>query len=178
MNKISTGFDGLFIIENKFFNDSRGSFVKLFNCEIFSEKKLNFEIREYYYTISKKNVIRGMHFQKPPYDHDKLVHVSNGSIIDVVVDLRQSSKTFGKYFEILIDSPDKSLFIPKGFSHGFKALENNTLIQYFVSSEYNKIMDTGIHYNSFGYDWNIKNPIISERDLSFDTFIDIKHLFE
>ena len=104
-------------------------------------------------------------------EHSKIISVLNGNILDVVLDLRKKSKTFGKYFHInLSEYSDLSIFIPVGFAHGFLSLENNTQVIYFVDSDYNPELDTGIRYNSFGYDWKIKDPILSERDMNFNEF--------
>ena len=158
----------VFIINNFNVNDERGIFVKTFNKNVFNELNLNFEIRESYYSISKKNVIRGMHFQLPPHDHDKLVFVPKGAIIDVVVDVRKKSPTFGKYISVeLSELNKKSIIIPKGLAHGFKSLFDETITVYNVSSEYDPQSDYGIHYNSFGFDWQSKHPIVSLRDSSF-----------
>jgi dTDP-4-dehydrorhamnose 3,5-epimerase/CDP-3, 6-dideoxy-D-glycero-D-glycero-4-hexulose-5-epimerase len=116
-----------------------------------------------------------MHFQLPPNDHEKLVYVPKGEIMDVVLDLRKNSKTFGEYINILLSSNNhRSIYISKGLAHGFKSRINNTITVYNVSSVYNKNSDYGIRYNSFGYNWNIKNPIISLRDNSFITFNNFK----
>jgi dTDP-4-dehydrorhamnose 3,5-epimerase len=129
---------------------------------------VDFDIRESYFSISKRNVIRGMHFQLPPNDHEKLVYVPHGAILDVVVDLRKNSPTYGKYISIeLSDQNKKSIFIPKGFAHGFKSLFDDTITVYNVATEYSSIADSGIHYNSFGFDWEIKHPIVSPRDVKF-----------
>ena len=163
-----TFLNDVIIIHNFNFNDERGIFVKTFNKNAFNELSLNFEIRESYYSISKRNVIRGMHFQSPPHDHEKLVYVPQGAILDVVVDLRKKSPTYGKYISVeLSDQNNKSIFIPKGFAHGFKSLLDNTITVYNVATEYNTTADTGIHYNSFGFDWKVDNPIISQRDSVF-----------
>lgn len=163
----------VFIINNFNVNDERGIFVKTFNKNLFNEINLNFEIRESYYSISKKNVIRGMHFQLPPHDHDKLVFVPKGAIIDVVVDVRKKSPTFGKYISVeLSEQNKKSIIIPKGLAHGFKSLFDETITVYNVSSEYDPQSDYGIHYKSFGFDWQSKNPIVSSRDSTFLGFSD------
>ena len=163
--------DGVYLIENFNSTDDRGLFVKTFNKNEFCKKGLNFEIRESYYSINRNNVIRGMHFQVPPHDHEKLVFVASGSIIDVVLDLRKKSSTFGQYMQIELSAENKnSIFIPKGFAHGFKSLENNTITVYNVATEYNSNADMGIKYDSFGYNWQFKNPIISKRDESFIAF--------
>lgn len=169
----STELEGVYIINNFNASDDRGLFAKTFNRSAFEKNDLDFEIKESYYSVSNINVIRGMHFQLAPYDHDKLVYVPKGSILDVVVDLRKKSKTYKQYISINLSSSNKkSIFIPKGIAHGFKSLEDNTITNYCVSTEYNSIADTGIHYKSFGFNWQNENPIISERDNGFDTLND------
>lgn len=178
MNLVKTDFEGLYVIQNKCFRDLRGNFCKLFNETEFVENGFNFQIKEYYFSTSMKNVIRGMHFQLPPFSHSKMVNVLTGSIIDVVVDLRKNSNTFKQFFKIKIDNPNTCLFIPSGFAHGFKSLEDNTTVQYFVSSGYSPEHDSGIKFNSFGYDWDkIENPIISERDQNFVDLQNFKDFF-
>jgi len=163
-----TILNGIFIINNFNVNDERGIFVKTFNKNLFNELNLNFEIRESYYSISKKDVIRGMHFQLPPHDHEKLVFVPKGAIIDVVIDIRKSSITYGKYISVELSEQNKrSIFIPKGFAHGFKSLLDDTITVYNVATEYNSIADSGINFNSFGFDWKVDNPIVSQRDSAF-----------
>lgn len=178
MKKVETGFEGLYILETINFIDDRGSFQKIFNSEWFKDNDLNFNFKEFYYSISHKNVIRGMHFQLPPHDHSKLVYVSKGSILDVVVDIRLSSPTYGNFFSIhLNDSSAKYLYIPIGFAHGFLSLENNTIVNYAQTSCYNKDSDTGILYNSFGFNWEIDLPLISERDKNFIELNKFKSVF-
>lgn len=169
MRIVKTDFNDLILIENFNASDSRGTFVKTYNQDFFLENKIQFKIKESFLSINSKNVIRGMHFQKPPFDHSKLVFVSRGSIIDVVVDLRKKSPTFLKTYNVKLSSENNfGIFIPKGFAHGFKSLKNDTQVNYFVDSVYNKDYDTGILYSSVCYDWNIIKPIISKRDLTFE----------
>lgn len=168
-----TEFEDLLIIHNILLTDERGSFIKLFNYDFFINKNLNTDFKEFYYSISKKNVLRGMHFQVPPFQHAKLVYVSCGKILDVVVDLRKTSATYNKYFAIELDNVNgRLLYIPVGFAHGFLALENETIVNYAQTSCYSKEHDTGVLFNSFGLKWSVDNPIISNRDLSF---IDLKN---
>jgi dTDP-4-dehydrorhamnose 3,5-epimerase/CDP-3, 6-dideoxy-D-glycero-D-glycero-4-hexulose-5-epimerase len=168
MNIERTILEGVFIINNFNASDDRGLFVKTFNKNLFLELNLNFEIKESYFSVSKKNVIRGMHFQLPPFDHEKLVFVPKGSITDVVVDLRKNSSTYKKYISVeLSDKNKKSIYIPKGLAHGFKSLEDNTITVYNVASEYNPEADAGIYYRSFGFDWEVEEPTISQRDAEF-----------
>lgn len=165
-----TILDGVYIISNFNATDDRGLFVKTYNKELFDAQNIDFEIKESYFSVSKKNVIRGMHFQLPPYDHSKLVYVPAGGIIDVVVDLRKNSKTFKQYISVELSAENKkSIFITKGLAHGFKSLVNNTITVYNVETGYSASHDQGIHLNSFGFDWNIDYPILSERDKSFST---------
>lgn len=149
--------------------DIRGGFVKIYNEESYQKKNISFPIKEIYYSVSNKNVVRGMHFQVPPFEHEKIVHVITGRIIDVLLDLRKNSDTYGKYTTIeLTGTSKKAIYIPKGFAHGFMSLENNTVMQYCVGSVYNEKGDSGIRYDSFGYDWDGNcNLIVSQRDMSF-----------
>lgn len=166
-----TAIEDLYVVNHTISYDARGSFSKNFQKSIFIEKDLKCDFSEGYYTSSKKNVIRGMHFQSPPYDHEKLVTVISGAIIDVVLDIRKSSKTYGAYFSIHLSSEDaRSLYIPKGLAHGFGVLSENAVIQYLVTSEYNASNDNGVLFNSFGFSWPINSPIISDRDFTFPVF--------
>lgn len=168
MRKIETPFDGLFILETNNFQDERGGFQKLFNYDFFVEHGLAADFKEFYYSVNKKDVRRGMHFQIPPCDHVKLVYVSFGRVLDVVVDIRKRSKTYGKSFSIeLDDQKAQYLYIPKGFAHGFLSLQDNTVVNYAQTTCYNKDYDCGIDQESIGFDWGINNPIVSERDLLF-----------
>lgn len=172
-----TELEGVIIINNFSAEDERGVFFKTFNKDDFLREGFEFEIRESYLSKSKKNVIRGMHFQLPPHDHVKLVYVAKGSIIDVVVDLRRKSNTYMKYISVqLSEENKKSILIPKGFAHGFKSLEDETITVYSVGTEYNSVSDSGIKYNSFGFDWKLASPIISERDMKFLSLEDFNEI--
>lgn len=131
MKMIETPFDGLYVLETVNFTDTRGAFQKLFNKEFFIENGLDCDFCEFYYSVNKKGVIRGMHFQLPPHDHTKLVYVSQGRILDVVVDLRKTSKTYKQHFSIELDAKNgKYLYIPKGFAHGFASLDDGSIVNY------------------------------------------------
>lgn len=178
MQKIGTDFKDLYILQSKIFSDDRGSFIKTYNQSIFKNLNIDIDIKERYFSVSQKNVIRGMHFQAPPDDHVKLVNVLYGSIIDVVLDIRSKSETYGNYFKLKLSANDgKTLYIPAGFAHGFLALEDNTVVEYNQTTEYAPDNDTGIHYNSFGYNWEVKNPIVSDRDKSLLKLEQIKKYF-
>lgn len=170
MNIEETALGGVFIIANFVSQDERGIFVKTFSKHNFHDQGLNFEIRESYFSVSQKDVIRGMHFQLPVHDHEKLVYVPKGAILDVILDLRKNSATYRKYISLELSADNKkSIFIPRGLAHGFKSLEKDTIAVYNVSTEYNPESDAGIHFNSFGFDWQSINPIVSKRDTDFET---------
>ena len=173
MKIIKTDIDGLLILEPNIFEDSRGKFIKTFTDDFFKENSLDIYIKETYYSISNKDVIRGMHFQTPPHDHIKLVYVPYGSILDVVLDIRKNSDTYGKYFSTELSSNNgKILIIPKGLAHGFKSLENSTNVTYMQSTVYAPNNDGGIRFDSFGFDWKVESPELSTRDKSFVLFLD------
>ena len=170
-----TFIDGVYLIENYTNIDDRGKFVKTFNDDDFQTFEQEFVIKESYYSISNENVIRGMHFQLPSCDHNKLVYVAKGAVSDVVLDLRKNSKTYAEFLRIdLNDSNNKGIFIPKGCAHGFKSLINGTITVYNVDSVYNSDFDAGIHFDSFGFDWETDEPIISKRDNSLSTLSDFQ----
>jgi dTDP-4-dehydrorhamnose 3,5-epimerase len=168
MNKIETGFDGLFILEPKIFNDERGYFYESFNKKTFDELGLFSNFIQDNQSLSHEKVLRGLHFQYPPHDQIKLVRVVTGSAIDFVVDLRKNSKTYGKQFSTLLSNINKHmLYIPEGFAHGFLSLENNTLINYKCSSLYDKESEGCLLWDDKTV--NLKLPfyndlIISEKD--------------
>jgi len=175
----TTAIKELFLLKLKSFDDARGSFVKTFNYDFFADNGLDIEIKEVYFSTSHKDVIRGMHFQTPPHEHTKIVFVTDGEILDVVLDLRKNSKTYGQYYSTIISKNSQTaLIIPHGIAHGFKSLKNNTNVMYMQTTCYAPTSDTGIRYDSFGFEWNCAKPILSERDLSFKKFKDFDTPFE
>ena len=159
-------------------HDARGTFVKAFHETTFKQAGIEFTLRESYFSFSKKDVIRGMHFQLPPQQHSKVVFCPQGAILDVVLDLRKNSPTYMQFFtHELSEHNHKACYIPEGFAHGFKSLTENALTYYLVSSEYSQPHDTGIRYDSIGLDWQVENPIISARDLSFGRMEDFDSPF-
>lgn len=170
MKIIETNILGLKILKPRVFEDTRGKFIKTFNNDFFIEFGLDINIKEIYYSISHKDVIRGMHFQTPPFEHIKLVYVPAGKIIDVVLDIRKNSPTYGEFFSTELSSENAEvLIIPKGLAHGFKSLENNTNVTYMQTSCYVPNNDCGIRYDSFEFDWECISPKLSDRDKSFPT---------
>ena len=160
------------------FSDARGIFVKTFHEETLQQTGIEFELKESYFSVSKKDVIRGMHFQMPPHEHSKIVFCPAGSVLDVVLDLRKESATFGKYQAQELSADNHlAIFIPEGFAHGFKALTENAMTFYLVSSMHNKESDAGIRWDSFNFDWDCANPIISARDRNFSSLRDFNSPF-
>ncbi len=163
--------NGVVLIQPLALKDDRGDFVKIFNTEWYLKMNIPFIGMEEYYSISKKNVIRGMHFQKPPHDYTKIVHCIKGRALDVVLDLRKGSNTYGMCKSFEISSKNKKIvYIPSGFAHGFMSLEDDTTILYKVSSVHSKSNDVGIHWNSFGFKWPCNSPIVSARDQEHPKF--------
>lgn len=171
MKLIQTELEGVFIIENFYSSDERGSFTKTYHNEFFEKYGLCTDFKESYFSISKKNVIRGMHFQLPPHDHKKLVYVAKGEVTDVILDMRKSSNTFGKAISIVLnDSNHRSVYIPTGLAHGFRSMVDNTIMIYNVSTVYNNETDFGLRFDSIDFNWDVSAPIISNRDRSLITF--------
>lgn len=162
---------GCYLFESPKFSDARGRFVKTYHKEYFQENGINIEFAEEFYSSSKKNVIRGMHFQLPPSEHDKLVYCIQGRVLDVFLDIRRSSSTYGQSMGIELSGENaRSLFLPKGIAHGFLSLEDDTVMVYKTSTIHNPIKDCGIIWNSFGFDWPVETPIVSDRDTKHPTF--------
>jgi dTDP-4-dehydrorhamnose 3,5-epimerase/CDP-3, 6-dideoxy-D-glycero-D-glycero-4-hexulose-5-epimerase len=156
------------VIDLPAFADNRGLFVKTFNDSLFRKMDIPFTVLESYFSVSAQDVIRGMHFQLPPHHHAKIVFCPKGSILDVALDLRRDSDTYGQCFsQVLSAENHKAFYIPEGFAHGFKALSPDALTYYLVSSEYNQAHDTGIAYDSIGFDWDVASPVLSDRDRGF-----------
>lgn len=159
------------LITGKIAKDIRGSFFKPYNHEEISKLGIQFSVKEAFYSISKRNVIRGMHFLKPPSSQAKIVSVIKGRITDVLLDLRTDSKYYGKFISIdLKESDGQSIFIPKGVAHGFLGIDDENIVLYLADVGYSKENDDGIRYDSFGYEWGVTNPILSERDAGFAKF--------
>lgn len=158
--------------------DNRGGFVKTFNKRIFEERQLDIKFCEEYFTFSKKNVLRGLHFQLPPHEYNKLVLCVSGKVTDVIVDLRIGSQTFGE-FEVFDLNSDKAnmLYLSGGIAHGFYVLSEMAIMFYKVTASHSAEHDSGILWNSLNIPWPNKNPILSERDKNFQPFLDFKSPF-
>jgi dTDP-4-dehydrorhamnose 3,5-epimerase len=162
----TTSFEGLIEIFPDVFADDRGWFYEFYKEETFSKNHLHYTFVQENQSFSKKGVIRGLHFQRPPYAQAKLVTALTGKVLDVVVDLRPTSKTFKqKYYCLLESSKRNMLLIPEGFAHGFAALEDSIFF-YKCSNAYNRASEAGIRWDDpdLKIEWRVENPIISGKD--------------
>ena len=176
----STEIEGLIVIEPNVFYDERGYFSE-------SYKKSNYEnlgISDLFVqdniSKSQKGVLRGLHFQSPPYAQDKLIQVIQGAVLDVVVDIRTKSKTYGQHFSIELNAENKlQLLVPKGFAHGFLTLEDDTIFSYKCSNEYNKESEGSVLWNDkdLSIDWGMQDPIVSAKDKESKSFHQLESPF-
>lgn len=169
--------EGPFEVFPRIFQDERGIFFESFRAETFLELGIEKAFVQDNHSVSKKNVLRGIHFQFEPFQQAKLIRVTYGKAYDIAVDLRPGSDTFGKYISVTLDSKMNNMFyIPEGFGHGFVALED-CILQYKCTSYYYPTADTGIRWNDtdLKINWPVKNPILSKKDSelpSLQSFID------
>lgn len=155
------------IIPNNFI-DKRGRFIKTMQSSVFKKYSFDFDIKEEFISISKRGVVRGMHFQTPPYELKKIVYCIKGNVFDVLVDLRKNSPSYKKTVSIdLDDSKMNMVFIPEGVAHGFQALSEEAILVYKTSCEYHAEADQGILWNSIDIKWPLETILISERDQKF-----------
>lgn len=172
MNVIKTKIEDVLIIEPKVFGDERGFFVETFNLERYKEAGIDWEFVQDNLSSSMKGVLRGLHFQKDPFAQGKLVQVIKGKVLDVAVDIRKNSPTFGQYISVELSGENKKqLWIAPGMAHGFLALENDTIFSYKCTNLYNPTAEGGLLWNDkdLNIDWKleengIKDPIVSEKD--------------
>ncbi len=169
----TTPIEGLLVIEPQVFNDARGYFYESYNKQKFAEAGIDYEFIQDNQSLSQKGIIRGLHFQAPPYEQGKLVRVIQGAVKDVVVDIRKNSPTFGQHFSIVLTAQNKTMFfIPPGFAHGFETLEENTIFLYKCTNVYNKESEGGLLWNDpfLNINWQNNDPLISDKDKILPTF--------
>ena len=167
MEIIKTSIEGLLIIKPDVFKDDRGYFFETYNKERFAKAGLTMDFVQDNESKSSKGVLRGLHFQKPPYAQGKLVRVTKGAVMDIAVDLRKDSPTYGKWESVVLTEENKLQFwIPEGFAHGFVTLEDDTIFAYKCTNVYNKESEGSLLWNDpdINIEWNIENPILSEKD--------------
>lgn len=177
MQIIYTPIEGLVILEPRIFHDTRGYFYESYNQQKMSELGIDTIFVQDNQSYSQKGVIRGLHFQKPPFAQAKLVRVIKGKVLDVAVDIRKGSPTYGQHYSVLLTGDNhRQFFIPEGFAHGFVALEDNSIFTYKCSQFYHKEAEMSIRYNDpiLNIDWGLDEaPIMTEKDLCgvlFDQF--------
>jgi dTDP-4-dehydrorhamnose 3,5-epimerase len=167
MELINTPIKDLLIIQPKVFSDERGYFFESYSESVFKKNNLHLHFVQDNESLSQKGVLRGLHFQNPPFAQGKLVRVIKGAVLDIAVDIRKNSATYGKHFAIELTEQNKTqLWIPEGFAHGFLTLENNTIFSYKCTNLYNKNSEGCILWNdpTIGINWGIENPLLSEKD--------------
>ncbi len=175
---IPSKIDGCFEIIFKNLVDNRGIFTKTYHINAFKDLNIKFEFAEEYFSYSKKNVFRGMHYQAPPNALDKLIFCPHGSITDYVIDLRSNSKTYGEWasFKLNSETP-KAVFVPKGLAHGFYVTSELGIVQCKSSGVFDGPTDKTISYKSFSFAKDIIDPILSEKDINAESFENFKTPF-
>jgi dTDP-4-dehydrorhamnose 3,5-epimerase len=180
MELINTGISDLWLIKPKVFADHRGYFFESYNKEVFEKNGLNLNFVQDNQSLSHTGVLRGLHFQNPPFAQGKLVRVITGAVYDVAVDIRKNSPTYGKYFGAELSEENKMMmYIPEGFAHGFLTLKDNTVFVYKCTNIYNKASEDCIKWNdeTIGIKWDFENPLLSEKDLLGKDFKSFKSHF-
>jgi len=177
MNVIRTEIPDLLVVQPKVFEDERGYFFESYNKKALAENGIDVDFVQDNQSLSQKGVLRGLHFQEPPHAQGKLVTVIKGAVLDVAVDIRKGSPTYGKHMAIELNEKNKTMFwVPAGFAHGFVTLENNTIFSYKCTNFYNKAAENCILWNDplLNIQWGLENPVLSEKDMlgkNFTNFI-------
>jgi len=175
----TTSLKDLLLLTPQVYKDDRGYFMESYN-KMRIAKMIKNDFVQDNESLSRKNVLRGLHLQLPPHAQAKLIRVIKGSILDVAVDLRKNSVTLGQHFKhVLSGENKKQLYIPEGFAHGFLTLEDNTLINYKCSNYYHAESESSILWNDpdLKIDWGIENPILAEKDRLAEKFITFENPF-
>ena len=183
MEVLTTDIEGVFIIKPRVFGDARGYFFESYSKREFEEKVGKVDFVQDNESMSKKGVMRGLHFQRPPFSQSKLVRCVKGSVLDVAVDIRKGSPTYGKHVAVeLTEDNHLQFFIPKGFAHGFVVLSDVAVFQYKCDNFYHPEADGGISIldESLGIDWKIstQNAILSEKDTKHPLLKDFDSPFD
>ena len=180
MEIIKTKINGLLIIKPRVFEDETRYYFESWSKESFKNNGIEIDFVQDNQSFSSKGVLRGLHFQNPPFSQGKLVRVIQGSVLDVAVDIRKDSPTYGEHVSVLLSGENKTMFwIPPGCAHGFSTLEDNTIFSYKCSGIYNKESEGSLMWNDsdLKIDWQIENAIISEKDQNSDHFKNFKTQF-
>jgi len=165
--------EGLLVFQPRIFKDDRGYFFESYQASVFKNSGVSFDFVQDNESSSSNGVLRGLHLQAPPFDQGKLARVIKGKVLDVVVDIRKVSPTYGKHFSIELSGENKTIFwIPPGFAHGFVALEDDTIFAYKCTNVYNKESERCLLWNDpdLNINWGVSNPNVSEKDILGETF--------
>lgn len=168
-----TSIEDLLLIKPKVFEDSRGYFFELFNSEEYKKAGVNFNFVQDNISKSQQGTVRGLHFQIGEFSQGKLCQVISGNVLDVAVDIRPNSKTFGQHYSVELSSENHyQLWIPHGFAHGFSVLSKEAVFMYKCTNFYNPKYERAINYNDeeLNIDWKVESPIVSEKDKIAPTF--------
>lgn len=180
MQVTPTPIEGLLLIECPVFCDARGAFFESFNPKISELTSAASEFVQDNHSVSLKGVLRGLHFQTPPFAQGKLVRVIRGKALDVVVDIRRESATYGKHFKVLLEGPGhRMLWVPPGMAHGFLSLEDQTTFLYKCTAPYHKESERGLMWNDpdLSIDWGVSEPIMAAKDLLYPAFRQLEPFF-
>jgi len=173
MQVIETGIQGLVILQPKVFKDARGYFLESYNQVSLKALGVDAEFVQDNQSMSNKGTIRGLHFQKPPHAQGKLVRVIKGAVLDVVVDIRKSSSTYGRTYSIELSEENFTQFyIPPGFAHGFEVLKDETIFVYKCTDVYHPELEGGLPWNDadLAIQWHTQTPILSDKDQKYSVF--------
>ena len=178
MQATPTALPGCLLLQPRVLEDARGSFVKPYQRDAFLALGLAPDFVEQYYSHSHRGVVRGMHFQRPPAQHDKLVYCVHGEVFDVVLDLRVGSPSYGQAASFILSAEQgNALYIPAGMAHGFCATSELATLVYNVTSIYAPEHDSGVRWDSIGIDWPAEAPLVSPRDAGFAALSDFDSPF-
>jgi dTDP-4-dehydrorhamnose 3,5-epimerase len=173
MEVTTTPIEGLLVLQPKIWKDDRGYFFESFRADVFSKLNIDVSFVQDNQSLSQKGTIRGLHFQVSPNEQGKLVRVVQGRVLDVVLDIRKNSPTYGQHFAIELNAENQTqFFIPPGFAHGFSTLEDNTIFCYKCTNYYSKADEGGVLFNdpALGIDWKVEGLFVSDKDKELPTF--------
>ena len=180
MEIIKNPIEGLLIINPTIFEDDRGYFFESWSEESFAKNGLDLDFVQDNQSLSSKGVLRGLPFQNPPFAQGKLVRVIKGAVLDIVVDIRKESATYGQHFSIELNEENKTIFwIPPGFAHGFITLEDDTIVTYKCTGVYNSASEEALLWSDkdLNIDWGAIKPLVSDKDLVAGSFKNFKSQF-
>ncbi len=180
MEIIKTPIEGLLVLQPKVWHDERGYFFESFRSDVFEKLNIDVTFVQDNQSLSQRGTIRGLHFQKAPFEQGKLVRVVQGRVLDVALDIRKNSATYGQYYAIELSAENQTQFyIPPGFAHGFSTLEDNTIFCYKCTNYYHKASEGGVLYNdpALGIDWKVEGLFVSDKDKELPTLANFVSTF-